>query len=108
MTAPAAPARQLTGRELVARLLDATPTPAPAAAADVDELVSVFEAIAARRAAIIALIVPPITLSEMDRPLLVELERRQRAWQDALARALRMVGGRRCGAAQLRAYAGPR
>lgn len=106
MTAPAAAAIGLTGRELVTRLLDATPT--PAADAGADELLSVFEAILAQRAAIIAMIVPPITLSELDRPLLVELERRQGVWQDALATALRRVGGQRCGAAQLRAYAGPR
>jgi hypothetical protein len=96
----------LTGRELVTRLLDVTPVPEPGAGAD--QLLSVFEAIVARRAAIIALIALPITLSEPDRPLLVELERRQEIWQDALAAALRRVGGQRCAAAQLRAYAGPR
>jgi hypothetical protein len=96
----------LTGRELVTRLLDLTPVPMPGAG--IDELLAVFEAALARRSAILAAIAAPLTLSEMDRPLLAELQRRQDAWQDALAAALRRVGEQRCGAAQLRAYAGGR
>jgi hypothetical protein len=96
----------LHARDLVARLLDATPViPVDA---DVDQLLTSFEEIIARRAAIIALISPPITLSEIDRPLLIELERRQNLWHEALATALRTVGERRCGATRLRAYAGSR
>jgi hypothetical protein len=95
---------ELTARELVTRLLDATPEPPPGAG--FDELFPVFEAVIARRAAILAQVTAPITLSEPDRPLLVELHRRQDAWQDALATALRRIGEQRCGAAQLRAYAG--
>ena len=96
----------LTGRELIARLVDATPV--PPAGAGVEDLLALFEAILASRSALLAQAVAPVTLSEPDRPLLVELERRQNIWQDALAAALRRVGGQRCGAAQMRAYGGSR
>jgi len=96
--------RGMTGRDLVGRLLDVTPAPTPGAR--VDELLSAFEAVLAQRAALLAGIAAPVTLSEPDRPLLAELHRRQDAWQDALAAALRRIGEHRCGAAQLRAYAG--
>jgi hypothetical protein len=94
----------MTGSELVTRLLDVTPAPTPGAA--VDELLSVFEAVIAQRAEVLAAVAAPLPLSDPDRPLLVELRRRQDAWQDALAAARRWVGEQRCGAAQLRAYAG--
>jgi hypothetical protein len=90
--------------DLLTRLIDATPV--PTMDFDVEELLALFEDIMARRAEIIGLIAPPLTLSEIDRPLLAELERRQNLWQDALATALRTVGERRCGASHLRAYAG--
>lgn len=103
----------LQGRELLIRLLDLTPMPAAMPApgsteADIDQLLAAFEDIVAQRDAVIAMVVPPITLSETDRPLLIELERRQNIWQDTLAAALRAVGDRRCGATRLRAYTGPR
>lgn len=91
-------------RRLITRLLDATPL--PPGDAGVDGLLAAFGTTVAERAAIISEIVPPITLSEMDRPLLIELERRQGAWQDALDAALRRVGAQRMATAQLRAYAG--
>jgi hypothetical protein len=96
----------MTSHDLMTRLLDVTP--APAAGATVDDLLAAFEGILAERAAILESLVPPITLSEIDRPLLAELERRQEIWQAALAEALRRVGEQRCGAAQLRAYVDPR
>jgi hypothetical protein len=96
----------VTAHELVSRLLDATPVPADGA--DADQLLAAFEAMLADREAILALVQPPLTLSDTDRPLLAELERRDSDWQAALAAALRRVGGQRCGAAQVRAYAGPR
>lgn len=95
-----------TGHELVTRLLELTP--APDDSADVAELLTAFETVIAQRAAVLATIVPPITLSETDRPLLAELERRQGLWQELLTQALRVVGGQRCGASQLRAYGGRR
>jgi hypothetical protein len=108
----------LQGRELLVRLLDLTPmpasVPAPGSAPgsaedpDIDQLLAAFEDIVAQRDAVIARIAPPMTLSETDRPLLIELERRQNIWQDTLAAALRAVGDRRCGASRLRAYTGPR
>jgi hypothetical protein len=106
MTDGAAPDRPLTGRELVTRLLELTP--APDDSVDVAELMAAFETVIAQRAAVLAAVVPPITLSETDRPLLAELERRQGLWQDLLAQALRVVGGQRCAASQLRAYGGQR
>jgi hypothetical protein len=95
-----------SGHELVTRLLDVTPV--PASDANIDQLLAAFDTIHAERAAILADAPTPITLSDTDRPLLAELERRQNIWQDALAAALRRVGDHRCGTAQLRAYGGPR
>ena len=94
------------GRELITRLLDATP--ASVDDLEIDPLIATFQAILAARDAILAEVEAPITLSDADRPLLVELERRQAVWHDALAAALRRVGEQRCGAAQIRAYAGRR
>ena len=93
------------GRGLLQRLLEVTPLPA-AAGTRVEDLLTAFEAVIAERAAILLTVVPPITLSEMDRPLLIELERRQNIWQDALAAALRRVGEQRVATTRLRAYAG--
>ena len=92
-----------TAGELLTRLLDVTPAPTPDT--DVEALLAAFEAIVAQRAVILAGAAAPITLSEMDRPLLVELQRRQNIWQDALGAALRRVGEQRVAATQLRAYA---
>ena len=93
------------GHEILARLLELTPPPPHDAA--VDQLLAMFEAIVAQRAAVIATIVPPIDVTDADRTLLIELEHRQSAWQDALTAAQRTVGAQRCGANQLRAYARP-
>jgi len=93
----------LSGRELVLRLLELTPE--PHLDAEAEHLLDGFETIVAQRAEILAQIVPPLRLSDTDRPLLVELERRQALWQAALAEALRIIGEQRCGASQLRAYA---
>jgi hypothetical protein len=92
-----------SGREILARLLELTPSPPHDA--EVELLLATFEAIVAERAAVIASIVPPIQLTDADRPLLLELEHRQTAWQDVLATARRAIGAQRCGANQLRAYA---
>jgi hypothetical protein len=93
----------LGGREILARLLDLTPVPTPGA--DVEQLIAAFEVIMSGRGAIIALILPPISVTEADRPLVVELARRQTLWQEALAAAQHTVGDQRCGADHLRAYA---
>jgi hypothetical protein len=90
-------------REFLVRLLDRTPLPTPGA--DADQLLAAFEGIATERAAVTAEIAPPLALADADRPLLVELERRQQAWLEALAAAQRTIGTQRCGASQLRAYA---
>jgi hypothetical protein len=95
----------LTGREILARLLELTPPPPHNA--EVAQLLATFEAIMTERAAIISTIAPPIQLTDADRPLLLELEDRQSTWQDVLAAAQRTVGEQRCGAHQLRAYARP-
>jgi hypothetical protein len=91
------------GREILAQLLELTPE--PAIDADAELLLEQFENVIARRAEVIAQIVPPLALTEADRPLLAELERRQARWQETLAEALRLVGEQRCGTEHLRAYA---
>lgn len=103
MTAGTEPTVLTAGREILARLLDATPLPTPGAG--VEELLQTFEVLEAERARILAAIAPPLHLADGDRALLVELERREGLWHDALAAAQRAIGQQRCGAAQLRAYA---
>jgi hypothetical protein len=100
MTATAATA---SDREILVRLLDATPLPTPGC--DVEPLLENLDGILAARAAILALIVPPLRVADADRPLLEELERREAAWQQALCDAQHRIGTQRCGAGQLRAYA---
>jgi len=93
----------MTAKEILVQLLDATPVPTPGVG--IEPLVESAERIAAARAQILAQIVAPLSLAEADRPLLLELEQRDAAWQDALSSAQRTIGHQRCGAAQLRAYA---
>jgi hypothetical protein len=93
----------MTGHEILVRLLELTPE--PPVGAEVEQLLTLFDGVMTARAEIIATLVPPLQLGADDRPLLIELERRQVAWQDALADAQRTIGGQRCGAEQLRAYA---
>ena len=95
--------RAASGREVLEQLLALTPEPASDTTAEL--LLEAFETIIARRAEVIAQIVPPLALSELDRPMLAELERRQALWQAVLAQALRTVGEQRCGNNHLRAYA---
>ena len=92
-----------TCHEILRQLLELTPEPHPDAAAE--QLLTGFEAIVDRRAEVLAHIVPPLRLTDAERPLLRELERRQLLWQDALAGALRMIGEQRHATLQLRAYA---
>jgi hypothetical protein len=91
--------------QLLTQLIDATPP--PPAGLEVDDLLAAFEAIIARRAAILDQLAPPLALGEADRALVAEIERRDAAWQAALTAALELVGGQRHGSDQLRAY-GPR
>ena len=90
-------------REILARMLDATPLPTPGC--DIEPLLATLEGILTARDAILALIAPPIDVPDADRPLLEELERRDAEWQDALRDAQLRVGQQRCGAGRLRAYA---
>jgi hypothetical protein len=94
---------EISGREILVRLLDRTPLPTPGA--DAEQLLAAFEAIAAERAAVIAEIAATAALADADQPLLVELRRRDAVWLEALATAQRTIGSQRCGAGQLRAYA---
>jgi hypothetical protein len=102
-TAHAAPggAAQRAG-EILQQLIDLTPEPGPDI--DPEHLLVAFEVIVARRAEVLAQIVPPLRLTDADRALVGELERRQGLWQQALAAALSVVGGQRHGNTQLRAY----
>jgi hypothetical protein len=95
----------VTGNEILVRLLELTPEPQPDL--DAERLLIEFETVVAARAPVLAKLVPPIALTDAERVLLVELERRQLLWQDALAEALRIVGEQRCGTSHLRAYAQP-
>ena len=90
-------------RELLTQLIDATPP--PPAGLEVDDLLAAFEAIIARRAAILDQLAPPLALADADRALVAEIERRDAAWQAALTTALELVGSQRHGTDQLRAYA---
>lgn len=90
--------------QLLHQLIEATPPP-PEPGLEIDELLAAFEAIIARRALLIDQLAPPLQLAETDRPLVVELERRDAAWQAALTAALETVGKQRHGSDQLRAYA---
>ena len=92
----------MTAREILVRLLELTPEPP---AAEVDQLLAGFDAMLAARAEVLAAIAPPLVLGDSERPLYAELERRDAAWQAALGAARQTIGGQRCGAAQLRAYA---
>jgi hypothetical protein len=91
------------GREILVRLLDATPLPTPGS--DIAQLLASFEEILTERDAVLALIAPPLRVADADLPLLVELEQHQAAWQEALAAAQHAIGDQRCGPSQLRAYA---
>ena len=93
----------MTPREILLRLLELTPE--PPADAEVEHAIAAFEAILDAREEMLAQIAPPLSLADADRPLLVELERRQVAWQDRLAEARRRIGAARVGTEQLRAYA---
>jgi hypothetical protein len=98
-------------REILVRLLELTPEPPTGSdgpedlGIDVELLLAAFETIVAARAEVLARFTPPLRLVEADRPLLVELERRQEMWQVSLATALRTIGEQRCGNEKLRAYA---
>jgi hypothetical protein len=102
MTAPE-PSPADRAREVISRLIELTPEPGLDATAE--SLLAAFEGIVARRAEVLARIVPPLRVAEADRPLIAELERRQQRWQDALAAALQVVGQQRHANHQLRAYA---
>ena len=95
----------VTSSEVLAQLLELTPE--PRSDLDAERMLVAFETIVTERARVLTQLVPPIALTEADRPILVELERRQALWQDALAEALRIVGEQRCGTSHLRAYAQP-
>jgi hypothetical protein len=90
-------------REILARLLDATPLPTPGC--DVEPLLAMLDAILAARDEILAQIVPPLHVTDADRALLDELSRREALWQQALCDAQHRIGTQRCGASPLRAYA---
>jgi hypothetical protein len=98
-----------TPNEILARLIALTPAPDPNL--EVDELIAAFDAMLTRRAQVIGeLAAPPagatIALDGAGRQLRAELERRDAAWHDLLASALRIVGSQRNSISKLRAYGG--
>ena len=93
----------LATHEVLARLIELTPVPPPDA--EIDALLAAFEAIIAQRAELLDSLAPPLQLGEAERPLVLEIERRDAIWQAALTAAMRTVTAQRHGNEQLRAYA---
>lgn len=103
MTSPIAPPVASPMHALLTQLIELTPL--PPAERDIDTLLSESEAIVDRRAELFAQLDAPLEPSDADRPLVLELQRRDAAWQDALTAAMRTVRRHRHGTEQLRAYA---
>jgi hypothetical protein len=101
----------MTAHDILVRLLELTPPPPEATDGEIARMIAAFEAILAAREELLMEIRQlgplslPIRVAEHDRPLLVELERRQAAWHDRLAAVQRTVGEQRVGTERLRAYA---
>lgn len=93
----------LTIHDVLARLIELTPPPPPIT--EIDPLLTAFEAIIAQRAELLDRLAPPLQLGDAERSLVLELERRDAAWQDTLSSAMRTVSQQRHGTEQLRAYA---
>jgi hypothetical protein len=92
-----------TIHEVLSRLIELTPPPPPIS--EIDPLLAAFEAIIAQRAELLDRLAAPLQLGDAERALVLELERRDAAWQDTLSAAMRMVSAQRHGNEQLRAYA---
>jgi hypothetical protein len=106
---PVPPPPPKTTNEILARLIALTPEPDPDL--EVDQLLAVFDTMLVQRAQLIGeLAAPPpgamITLDGAGRQLHGELARRETAWRDLLASALRLVGDQRRSVSKLRAYGG--
>lgn len=95
----------MSATELLTELLALTPAPPAADALPAEQLIAIFEAILEQRAEVIARLTAPISLSDGDRTIWHEIERRQRAWQDMLATVLEAIGAQRAGTKHLRSYA---
>ncbi len=93
--------------ELLTQLISLTPLPPTEheSAHEIDALLAASEAIIAQRAELFEGLTTPLEVSDEDRPLVAELERRDAAWQAALSAAMRRIGEQRHGTEQLRAYA---
>jgi hypothetical protein len=89
--------------ELLTQLIALTSL--PPADHEIDALLAASEALIAQRAELFEHLTAPIVVSDADRPLVAELERRDAAWQAALTAAMRLLGEQRHGTEQLRAYA---
>lgn len=90
-------------RDVLTQLIEITPL--PPSETEVEPLLTAFEEIIARRAELLDQLGGPLQLSDAERPLVREIERRDAAWQHALTVALETVAGQRRGTDQLRAYA---
>ena len=95
----------MSATELLIELLSLTPAPPPADELPAEQLIAIFEAILEQRAEVIARIAAPISLTDSDRELWHEIERRQTAWQEMLAASLHAIATQRTGSKHLRSYA---
>lgn len=89
---------------VIARLLAATPLPP---VADIDGLLAAFEQMFAARSAILAEVVRPHMLTDLERDQVAEIHLRDAAWQQAFTEARRKITDQRLGVHRLRAYAMP-
>jgi predicted ATPase len=89
--------------DVLTRLIELTPLPPEDT--EIDPMLAAFEAIIEQRATLLDRLAPPLQLGDAARALVLEIERRDVAWQDALTAAMRRVSQQRHGNEQLRAYA---
>lgn len=94
----------MTARELLQRLLDATPIP-PADYEDLAALLAASARVVTAREQILASAEATPIATEEERGMLRELEGRQFAWQVSLAIARERVASHRANAKKLSAYA---
>ena len=94
----------MTTRDVLERLLAATPSP-PAGADPEALLVLLAEALPERQAILAELGPTPLRLDDAERMLADEIIARQGAWGAALARARDALGAARIGTTKLRHYA---
>lgn len=95
----------MSATELLQQLLAMTPPPPAVGDLPAERLIATFEVILEQRAEVISALAGPVTMSDDDREIWREIQRRQNAWQDTLQAALQAVAAQRSGTKHLRSYA---